>query len=108
MLQTGNTHEERPIPCAHTPSLVFHLTVFLRFCVLSFAGAWGNYADGEKLGPVIAAGRTREGRVARRARRREAIRAKRAAQHEQRLAQRAQVRRPRTGCGLPCIISVVV
>ncbi|GLI62237.1 hypothetical protein VaNZ11_004832 [Volvox africanus] len=40
-------------------------------------GAWGNYADLDEMGPIISQGRTREGRVARRARRREALKEKR-------------------------------
>lgn len=40
-------------------------------------GTWGNYADTEALGSIMATGRTREGRVARRARRREAMKQKR-------------------------------
>lgn len=34
---------------------------------------WGNYADRDEVGPAIASGRQREGRVERRARRREAL-----------------------------------
>eukprot|EP00878_Enallax_costatus_P013237 GHUV01013838.1.p1 GENE.GHUV01013838.1~~GHUV01013838.1.p1 ORF type:complete len:497 (+),score=171.69 GHUV01013838.1:611-2101(+) len=40
-------------------------------------GNWGNYADVDTLGPVMASARNHEGRVARRARRREALQAKR-------------------------------
>ena len=54
------------------------------------AGAWGNYAEGEDVHHRIAAGRTREGRVARRARRRAVMQQKRAQYVEER-AQRKQM-----------------
>ncbi|WIA17728.1 hypothetical protein OEZ85_009244 [Tetradesmus obliquus] len=55
-------------------------------------GAWGNYADRDSLSPVIATGRSHEGRVARRARRREAQQAKREEIMEQRKELRAAIK----------------
>jgi len=57
-----------------------------------FYGAWGNYAEGDALGTVMSSGRSREGRVARRAKRREAMREKRARQAEERIKTRAMLR----------------
>ncbi len=56
------------------------------------AGSWGNYADRDEAAPLIATGRTREGRVARRARRREALREKRHEHIAERLARKQMVR----------------
>ncbi|EFJ51382.1 hypothetical protein VOLCADRAFT_103426 [Volvox carteri f. nagariensis] len=55
-------------------------------------GAWGNYADRDEVGPVISQGRTREGRVARRARRREALKEKRMEFVAEKLARKKMVR----------------
>ncbi len=40
-------------------------------------GNWNDYADEDAVGPLIATGRSSEGRLARRRQRREALRAKR-------------------------------
>ncbi|GLC36573.1 hypothetical protein PLESTM_000461600 [Pleodorina starrii] len=55
-------------------------------------GAWGNYADRDEAGPIISTGRTREGRVARRARRREALKEKRMEFVSEKLARKKMVR----------------
>lgn len=55
-------------------------------------GNWGNYADRDEVAPLIATGRTREGRVARRARRREALRGKREEFIAEKLARKQMVR----------------
>ncbi len=57
------------------------------------AGNWGNYADRDEVAPLIATGRTREGRVARRARRREALRGKREEFIAEKLARKQMVRK---------------
>eukprot|EP00195_Chlamydomonas_chlamydogama_P010267 CAMPEP_0202891242 /NCGR_PEP_ID=MMETSP1392-20130828/1356_1 /ASSEMBLY_ACC=CAM_ASM_000868 /TAXON_ID=225041 /ORGANISM="Chlamydomonas chlamydogama, Strain SAG 11-48b" /LENGTH=470 /DNA_ID=CAMNT_0049574937 /DNA_START=148 /DNA_END=1560 /DNA_ORIENTATION=+ len=57
-----------------------------------YYGQWGNYAEGEGLGQVMATGRSREGRVARRARRREAMKEKRAKQIEERNMRKQMMR----------------
>ena len=54
-------------------------------------GQWGNYADEESLGSIISSGRTREGRVARRARRRESLAEKRQVWMEEDKAKRTMV-----------------
>ncbi|KAF8055836.1 STR8 [Scenedesmus sp. PABB004] len=56
-------------------------------------GSWNQYADVAATAPVIAAGRTHEGRVARRARRRAAMREKRQAALEERQQLRAAVKK---------------
>ncbi|KXZ46989.1 hypothetical protein GPECTOR_39g483 [Gonium pectorale] len=59
-------------------------------------GSWGNYADRDEAGPIISTGRTREGRVARRARRREALKEKRVAFVEEKLARKQLLRKVKT------------
>lgn len=67
------------------------LSTFLGRTSLSQTGAWGNYADRDEVGPVIATGRTGEGRVARRARRREALKEKRMESVAEKLARKKMV-----------------
>lgn len=53
---------------------------------------WTSYADEESVGPVMATGRSSEGRLARRRRRREALRAKRADYLEKRREEKKRVK----------------
>ncbi|KAG2497051.1 hypothetical protein HYH03_005050 [Edaphochlamys debaryana] len=55
-------------------------------------GAWGNYADRDEMGPIMSTGRSREGRVARRARRREALKEKRLEALSEKLSRKKMVR----------------
>lgn len=61
--------------------------------VQSAAGPWTDYADEQEAGPLMAAGRMRDGRLARRAKRREAFRERQQPMLDERRARKDMVRR---------------